>query len=106
MYWLFILTVKSILSSVIGSTFYKWFQNTTIGIWFQNQVNRFLEHFAERHDIELARTESKFKKDYPLIAERLENLEDDTHPPIPMECFEGFEKLEKRIVALEKKLKK
>ncbi len=77
MYWLLILTVKSILSSVIGSTFYKWFQNTTIGIWFQNQVNRFMEHFAERHDIELARTESKFKKDYPLIAERLEVLEED-----------------------------
>tara|TARA_A100001011_G_C14237027_1_gene811506 strand:+ start:672 stop:800 length:129 start_codon:yes stop_codon:yes gene_type:complete len=36
-----------------------------------------MEHFAERHDIELARTESKFKKDYPLIAERLEVLEED-----------------------------
>lgn len=106
MYWLLILSLKSILSSIIGSSFYKWFQNTGIGIWFQTQVNRFMEFFAERYDIELAKTESKFKKQYPLIAERLEALEDKAHPPIPMECFEGFEKLERRIEAIEKKLNK
>ena len=76
MYWLLILSLKSILSSIIGSSFYAWFQGTTIGIWFQKQVNRFMEYFAERYDIELARTESKFAKDYPLVAERLEALED------------------------------
>ena len=106
MYWLFILSVKAILSSIIGSSFYKWFQNTNLGIWFQKQVNRFMEHFAERYDIELAKTESRFKKQYPLAAERLEALEDKAHPPIPMECFDGYDELEKRIEALEKKLKK
>ena len=35
-----------------------------------------MEFFAERYDIELAKTESKFKKQYPLIAERLEYLEE------------------------------
>lgn len=103
MNWLIILTVKSILSSIIGSSFYKWFQDTAAGVWFQVQVNRFMEYFAERYDIELAKTESKFKKQYPLIAERLEALEENAHPPIPMECFDGFEKLEKRIEKLEKK---
>ena len=34
-----------------------------------------MDYFAERYDIELAKTESKFKKQYPLIAERLEILE-------------------------------
>ena len=77
MYWLLILSLKSILSAVIGSSFYSWFQNTTFGIWFQKQVNRFMDYFAERYDIELAKTESRFKKQYPLIAERLEALEDD-----------------------------
>ena len=75
MYFLLILSLKSILSSVIGSSFYNWFKDTNIGIWFQAQVDRFMDHFAEKHDVELARTESKFKKDYPLIAERLEYLE-------------------------------
>ena len=77
MYWLLILSLKSILSSIIGSSFYQWFQNTKLGIWFQKQVNRFMDYFAERYDIELAKTESRFKKQYPLIAERLEVLEDD-----------------------------
>ena len=77
MYWLLILSLKSILSSIIGSSFYKWFQNTGFGIWFQKQINRFMDHFAERYDIELAKTESKFKKQYPLIAERLELLEEE-----------------------------
>jgi hypothetical protein len=76
MYWLLILSLKSILSSIIGSSFYGWFQNTAIGIWFQKQVNRFMDHFAEKYDLELAKTESKFKKQYPLIAERLELLEE------------------------------
>ena len=77
MYWLLILSLKSILSAIIGSSFYQWFQNTKLGIWFQKQVNRFMDYFAERYDIELAKTESRFKKQYPLIAERLEVLEDD-----------------------------
>ena len=77
MYWLLILSLKSILSAIIGSSFYQWFQNTKLGIWFQKQVNRFMDYFAERYDIELAKTESRFKKQYPLIAERLEALEDD-----------------------------
>ena len=77
MYWLLILSLKSILSAIIGSSFYNWFQNTTLGIWVQKQVTRFMDYFAERYDIELAKTESKFKKQYPLIAERLELLEDE-----------------------------
>ena len=105
MYFLFILSVKSILSSVIGSSFYNWFKNTQIGIWFQSQVNRFMDHFAEKHDIELARTESKFKKDYPLIAERLEYLESIAHPKCGIEEFDGYQVLIDRIVARDKKQK-
>ena len=65
MYWLLMLSLKSILSSVIGSSFYKWFQGTTGGIWFQKQVDRFMQHFAEKYDLELAKKDAKFKKQYP-----------------------------------------
>ena len=75
MYWLTILTLKSILSSIIGSSFYQWFQGTTGGIWFQKQVDRFMQHFAEKYDIELAKKDAKFRKQYPLIAERIDSLE-------------------------------
>ena len=75
MYWLTMLTLKSILSSIIGSSFYQWFQGTTGGIWFQKQVDRFMQHFAEKYDIELAKKDAKFRKQYPLIAERIDSLE-------------------------------
>lgn len=77
MYFLLILSLKSILSSIIGSSFYNWFQGTTIGIWFQKQVDRFMQHFAEKYDLELAKTDSKFRKQYPLQADRLDALEED-----------------------------
>ena len=75
MYWLTILTLKAILSSIIGSSFYQWFQGTTGGIWFQKQVDRFMQYFAEKYDIELAKKDAKFRKQYPLIAERIDSLE-------------------------------
>ena len=75
MYWLTMLTLKAILSSIIGSSFYQWFQGTTGGIWFQKQVDRFMQYFAEKYDIELAKKDAKFRKQYPLIAERIDSLE-------------------------------
>ena len=77
MYWLTMLTLKSILSSIIGSSFYQWFQGTTGGIWFQKQVDRFMQYFAEKYDIELAKKDAKFRKQYPLIAARLDSLEEE-----------------------------
>ena len=77
MYFLLILSLKSILSSIIGSSFYNWFQGTTMGIWFQKQVDRFMQHFAIKYDLELAKTDSKFRKQYPLQADRLDALEED-----------------------------
>ena len=72
-----VLTLKSILSSIIGSSFYQWFQGTTVGIWFQKQVDRFMEYFAEKYELELLKKDAKFRKQYPLQAERLDNLEAD-----------------------------
>jgi len=101
--WLLLLAVKSILSSVIGSSFYNWFKDSNVGIWFQINVDRFMDHFAEKHDLELARTESKFKKDYPLIAERLEYLESIAHPKCGIEEFDGYKSIDDRLNRLEKK---
>jgi len=75
MYFLFILTLKSILSSVIGSSFYKWFQTTTFGIWFQFKLDSFMEYLSNKYDIELAKKQSKFEADYPSIMKRIEELE-------------------------------
>lgn len=74
MYW-FIL--KSILGSLVGSSFYNWFQGTTMGIWFQKHVDAFMQYLAVKYDISLAKKDAKFRKQYPLIADRLDALEED-----------------------------
>ena len=66
MYFLFILTLKSILSSVIGSSFYKW---------FQFKLDSFMEYLSDKYNIELAKKQSKFEADYPLMMKRIEELE-------------------------------
>ena len=75
MYFLFILTLKSIFSSVIGSQFYKWYQTTKMGIYFQARMDQFMEYLSEKYDIELIKKQSKFEADYPLMMKRIEALE-------------------------------
>lgn len=75
MNFLLILTLKSILSSVIGSSFYNWFKTTNLGIWFQLKLDKFMEYLSHKYDIELAKKQSKFEADYPLMMKRIEEIE-------------------------------
>ena len=75
MHWLFILTLKSILSSIIGSSFYQWFKNTKMGVWFQVRLDNLMEWVAKRYDIEIASREEKWLAHYPLLAKRIVDLE-------------------------------
>ena len=45
------------------------------------------------------------KKSTRLISQmrsEIEQLKRDAHPPIPMECFDGYRELEARVTRLEK----
>ena len=75
MNWLIILTLKSILSSIIGSSFYQWFKNTKMGVWFQVKMDNIMEWVAKRYDIEIASREEKWLAQYPLLAKRIVTLE-------------------------------
>ena len=75
MNWLIILTLKSILSSIIGSSFYQWFKNTKMGVWFQVKMDNLMEWVANRYDIEIASREEKWLAQYPLLAKRIVTLE-------------------------------
>lgn len=105
MNWLIILSLKSILSSIIGSSFYQWFQGTAGGIWFQKQVDRFMQYFAERYDLELAKKDAKFRKQYPLAAERLDKVESNSHPCKELHEFEAYPDLIARLEEIERRLK-
>jgi hypothetical protein len=104
MHWLLILTLKSILGSIIGSSFYQWFQGTTMGIWFQKKVDQYMEYFAEKYDLELAKKDAKFRKQYPLAAARLDRLEKNSHPCKELREFEAYPELIDRIEAVEEDL--
>tara|TARA_B100000287_G_scaffold65375_1_gene56919 strand:- start:3357 stop:3605 length:249 start_codon:yes stop_codon:yes gene_type:complete len=75
MYFLLILSLKSILSTIIGSSFYNWFRTTNIGIWFQMKLDKFMEYLSDKYNIELAKKQSKFEADYPLMMKRIEKIE-------------------------------
>jgi len=72
MYWFI---VKSILGSVIGSSFYNWFKNTKVGVWFQSKLNRYMEYVSEKYDITIATREEAWLKEYPNLAKRIEEIE-------------------------------
>ena len=101
MYWLLILSLKSILSSVIGSSFYNWFQGTTIGIWFQKKVDAFMQYLAVKYDLELAKKDAKFRKQYPLIADRLDILESMAHHKCGLDGFDDYQPMIDRLDSIE-----
>lgn len=68
---MYLFLMKSILGSIVGSSFYSWWQNTRLGIWFQNK----LDDTLDRLDWEILAKEDKWKKTYPNLADRLEDLE-------------------------------
>jgi hypothetical protein len=78
MHWLFILTLKAILSSIIGSSFYAWFKNTKVGVWFQKHVDRLMAWVAHRYHLEILSKEDKWLSQYPLLAKRIVDLELET----------------------------
>ena len=75
MNWLIILSLKAILSSIIGSSFYQWFKNTKMGVWFQVKMDNTMEWVANRYDLEIASREEKWLAQYPLLGKRIVDLE-------------------------------
>lgn len=73
--WLVVLTLKSILGSIIGSSFYAWFKNTKVGVWFQVKVDNAMSYLAEKYDIKIAEREEKWLQQYPRLAQRIVDLE-------------------------------
>jgi len=98
MYWFLI---RSIVSAVLGSQFYKWYASTKIGIYFQNRIDQFLEYIAQKYDIEIAKKQSKFEQDYPLMMKRIEKLEKWSHPDRKRQFEKKTRDIEHRVEVLE-----
>jgi endonuclease I len=49
---------------------------TKAGRWLQGKIDKFMFYLSEKYDIEMAKKEAKWKRDYPALALRIEMLED------------------------------
>ena len=47
---IFWFVVKSIISSLIGKSFYKWFQKTKYGLWWDTKMSNILDRVTNKHD--------------------------------------------------------
>ena len=56
--------LKSILGSIVGSSFYTWWQDTRMGVWLQKKLNDTLDAL----DWEVLKKEEKWRKAYPNLA--------------------------------------
>ena len=88
------------MSAIIGSSFYQWWQGTKMGIWFQKHVDAFMQYLAVKFDIAIAKKDAKFRKQYPLIADRLVALESLSHAWDP-DAKGEITRLEERLSGLE-----
>ena len=48
---LFWMLLRTILFSVIGNSFYKWFQKTKVGIWFDKKLDKMLSKIMRKEDV-------------------------------------------------------
>ena len=48
---LFWALLRTIIFSCIGNSFYKWFQKTKIGIWFDVKLARMLNKIMRKEDV-------------------------------------------------------
>ena len=73
---MWLLISKAILSSIVGSSFYNWWRNTRMGIWFQKKLDNTLEKIQGRYDWQVFEKEQKWQSEYPNLAQRIKDLED------------------------------
>ena len=104
---MWILLVRAAITGVFGSAFGKWFLSTRMGRWFQTKLDNFMEYLAKKYDINIAKKEAKWASEYPGLANRIEQLEAWSHPPIvpggATELMEEIAKLQKELEALKPK---
>ena len=98
---MWILLIRAALTGIFGSAFGKWFLSTRMGRWFQTKLDNFMEYLAKKYDINIAKKEIAWAQAYPNLANRIEKLENWSHPPI---APGGAEELMAEIVELKKEI--
>ena len=61
--------------ATFGKIYASWFMKTKAGRWLQGKVDAFMFYLSKKYNIEMAKKEAKWKKDYPALSQRLDQLE-------------------------------
>ena len=105
---MWILLVRAAITGVFGSAFGKWFLSTRMGRWFQTKLDNFMEYLAKKYDINIAKKEIAWAQAYPNLANRIEKLENWSHPPIvpggATELMEDIAIMMEELAKLQKEL--
>ena len=67
--------VSSIAGSILGSATNSWFEKTALGRWFYKKVENIYNWAAKRYGFEVLKSEDKWRKKYPNIAKKIDDLE-------------------------------
>jgi len=70
-FWL----ISSIAGSILGSAADSWFADTKMGKWFYGTVDNVCTWAAEKLNIKMLADEDKWRKQYPRIADKMDDLE-------------------------------
>ena len=78
---------------------------TSVFIFLHPSLLKLDKWCEDKLGIDIVKQDKKFHETYPLISERLEKLERDSHPKCGIETFDGYSKIDNRIKEIERRLK-
>ena len=67
--------ISSIAGSILGSASSAWFEKTAMGRWFYKKIENVYNWAAERYGFEVLKAEDKWRKKYPNVAKKMDELE-------------------------------
>ena len=72
---LLIRLIQACVFATFGKIYATWFMKTKAGKWTQEKVDKFMFYLSEKYEIEIAKKEAKWKRDYPELARRIQDIE-------------------------------
>ena len=72
---LLIRLIQACVFATFGKIYATWFMKTKAGKWTQEKVDKFMFYLSEKYEIEITKKEAKWKRDYPELARRIQDIE-------------------------------
>ena len=68
--------ISAIAGSILGNAADSWFSETKLGIWFYKKVDDIATWASKKLGLKVLQTEEKWKKKYPNVSKKIDDLED------------------------------